>query len=574
MNDPARARLAGLLMTCLLLAGCATAPRADVPAAPEHAAALALLDAGQPRQAAERLEAQAGTVRGALRSQWLADAAFAWHEAGDDARARGLLGQLQPRHLAGASAARHALLLAELALADRQPQQALQALSGNPQVLPPSLQTRWWLARGRALEAGGQAWAAASAYASADADLDDSDRRDNQHRIARLLATLDDASLASGAAALAAGDPLYNFAGRALLARGLALPRPFDRGTSALVDTSNRAPADADGYRPPARLAVLLPLSGPLATAAAPVRDGLLTGYYGEHRRRPSIDFYDTTGTPAGALAAYDRAVAAGADFVVGPLGRDEVGALFARGDALKVPVLALNRPTSGHAPPPGHADFSLAPEDDGQMAAEYLLGLEKRGAVILAGNDDNGRRAAAAFRERFTARGGQVLGTISLGAEVPMTLSAELAPWSAAEAVFLAVRGPQARALMPQLALAGLAGRTQVATSQLLLGTGKPEEDVVLDGIVFPDDGNGAGLAGLPALTELPSARGAAARLFAFGHDAWEISVYLDRLAGGQGLSGATGTLHLDGFGNVLRRPAWSTFSGGHHVPVNDGGH
>ena len=62
-----------------------------------------------------------------------------------------------------------------------------------------------------------------------------------------------------------------------------------------------------------------------LATAAAPVRDGLLAGYYGERRRRPEIQFYDTAGTAAGATAAYARATAEAADFVVGPLGRDVV---------------------------------------------------------------------------------------------------------------------------------------------------------------------------------------------------------------------------------------------------------
>ena len=88
---------------------------------------------------------------------------------------------------------------------------------------------------------------------------------------------------------------------------------------------------------------MLLPLSGQLATAAAPVRDGLLAGYYGENRQRPEVVFYDTAGTPAGAVAAYARAVSEGSDFVVGPLGRDEVTAVY-RESALNVPGLALNR--------------------------------------------------------------------------------------------------------------------------------------------------------------------------------------------------------------------------------------
>ena len=116
----------------------------------------------------------------------------------------------------------------------------------------------------------------------------------NARAIERLLAGLDDATLSADAAALPAGDPLYPYAGQALLRRGLPLPRPFDRGGWKF---DARPPADSDGYRPPVKLAVLLPLSGSLAPAAAPVRDGFLTGYYGESRRRPEVTFYDTAGS-------------------------------------------------------------------------------------------------------------------------------------------------------------------------------------------------------------------------------------------------------------------------------------
>src|SRR5690606_34630455 len=115
---------------------------------------------------------------------------------------------------------------------------------------------------------------------------------------------------------------------------------PSALATQLGVSAAKRPPADTDGYRPPLKLAVLLPLTGDLSRAALPVRDGLLAGYYAENRQRPEIVFHDTAG---GVDAAYDQATAAGADFVVGPLGRDEVDALFARA-SLPVPVLAPNR--------------------------------------------------------------------------------------------------------------------------------------------------------------------------------------------------------------------------------------
>lgn len=417
--------------------------------------------------------------------------------------------------------------------------------------------------------------AQAATLAKQDATLSGQARIDNAREIERLLAGLDNATLSRDAAALPAGDPLYNFAGRALLARGLALPRPFDHGQWKF-DT--RPPADRDGYRPPVKLAVLLPLSGDLATASAPVRDGLMAGYYGETRRRPDVEFFDTAGTAGGAIGAYQRAVAAGADFVVGPLGRDEVSALF-QSAGLSVPVLVLNR--GNVAPPAGNAGFSLAPEDDGVIAAEYLLNREHKNVLVISGSDDNGRRAAQSFGARFTERGGKVASVLSVG-DAPGDLSANLASAAAGgvDAVFLAVKGSTARLLTPQLALAGLGGKTRVATPQLLSGTGKPQDDVALDGIVFPTEvWTSRGLAGLPPASmtgeRVPTARGPAARLFAFGYDAWMLSAYMEKLVTGTNatLDGATGRLQLDGFGNVLRSPAWSTFSGGSPVPVRDGG-
>jgi outer membrane PBP1 activator LpoA protein len=424
------------------------------------------------------------------------------------------------------------------------------------------------------------AFADAAALARNHAALSGQAQLDNAHRIDRLLAGLDDATLARDAAALPVGDPLYDFAGRALLNRGLPLPRPFDRGGNWRFDAGNRPPADSDGYRPPMKLGVLLPLSGSLSTAAGPVRDGLLAGYYAEQRRRPEIVFYDTAGTAGGAVAAYDKAVAAGVDYVLGPLGRDAVSTLFRNGK-LTVPVLALNR---GNVPPPaGSASFSLAPEDDGIAAAEYLIARKALRVLVLADGDDSMRRAVAAFREQLQARGGSIVAEIGVVAE-PGDLSAAIATAvqkeGGVDAVFLALKPAQAGALAPQLSLAGLGGKLRVATSQLAAAGEDATKDHALDGIAFPTEVWGVrGVAGLPSAAStaslLPSARGAAAKLFAFGYDAWLLTAYLEHLATSADgkVTGATGTLRIDGFGNVVRTPAWSTYSGATAVPLGNAG-
>ncbi|NLA67025.1 MAG: hypothetical protein GX856_02040 [Gammaproteobacteria bacterium] len=341
-------------------------------------------------------------------------------------------------------------------------------------------------------------------------------------------------------------------------------------------DAGDRPPAERDGYRPPRRLAVLLPLSGSLATAAGPVRDGLLAGYYSEQRRRPDIGFYDTAGTAWGAVEAYRRALAEGADQVLGPLGRDEVEALFAQGE-LAVPVLALNR---AGAPPANAGSYALAPEDEGKAAADWLAAQGALRVLVLSSGDDNARRSIDALRARLQELGGGVAQLLAVVGEEPPDL---IGPMQAAvqaeggvDAVFFALRGPQARLVAPQVSAAGLAGRPRVATSHLLSGTGDADEDAALDGIAFPTDAwSVSGVPGLPSAQSLaatlPTARGPAARLFAFGYDAWLLSAYLGHLAGdpAAAVSSASGVLRLAPDGHVLRTPAWSTFSGGRVVPL-----
>jgi hypothetical protein len=398
----------------------------------------------------------------------------------------------------------------------------------------------------------------AQALAQGHAALSGPARTANASRIESLLAGLDDAALARDAARLPAGDPLYSFAGRALLNRGLPLPRPFDRGDVSF-GAADRPAADRDGYRPPLKVGVLLPLSGGQSAAAASVRDGFLAGYYGERRRRPDVRFYDTA---AGPSAAYARAAAEGNDFVVGPLGRDEVDAVFAD-DTPAVPLLALNR--GSRTPPAGSAAFSLSPEDEGISLAQYLIQRGAKRVLIQTGGEDAQRRTASTAKAHLQRRGLQVTEDLAAAQEV--------------DALLLAVKGTQARALMPQLALAGITPGMRVATSQIISGTGKPAEDAALDGIVYPTETWAVrNVDGLPsqasAAARVDTAKGPAARLFAFGYDAWLLTGYLERLAlsNNGDVAGATGRLSLDGFGNVLRVPGWSRFAGGVPVPLADG--
>jgi len=568
-------RLALPTLLLALLTGCAgVAVRPQASTVPANDA-RALAQSGDHAAAAQAWRDVAQSERGGARDRAWLQAAEEARLAGDPERMREAWEQASRRRLQGNDLWRHDLIGAQLRLEAGQPAEALARLGQARDGVPASLRDRWHGLRAAALQAQGRGFEAAGELAWLDAALEPAARADNARRIDRLLAAENDAALAAAAAALPAGDPLYNFAGRALAGRGLPLPRPYDRGTGA-NGLAALPPAGADGYRPPERLAALLPLSGPLAAAGSSVRDGLLAAYFAESRRRPVLRFYDT-GAAGGVADALAKAQADGAQMIVGPLARDEVNALFAT-PGFVLPAIARNR---GSAPPPGSASFALAPEDEGVAAADRLIERGLRRVLVVTQADDAAARALAAFRTRLAERGGSVTGEVKVDEANPdyvPALQQAIATGGAPEALFLSLKAAQARLLSSQVEPAGLADRPRVATSLILSGANL-RMDVELDGIEYPELPWLVGLrGGMPDPdqlgNELPSAQGGGARLFAFGMDAWQLAAHLDQLLSDPGaqLRGATGELQLDAAGQVSRKPAWAVFSGGRARPAPDG--
>ena len=113
-------------------------------------------------------------------------------------------------------------------------------------------------------------------------------------------------------------------------------------------------------------------------------------------------------------------------------------------------------------------------------------------------------------------------------------------------------------------------------ATSHVYAGVDDTSANGDLDGVEFCDapwlfDAQ----SGLPRHDDvanlLPTARGGAARLFAFGMDAWNLVPYLDWLRDHPGsyLPGASGQLTADQFGRVRRVLIWARFQGGLARPL-----
>lgn len=526
-------------------------------------------------------------------------AAEAWREEGNLAAAATALQGISSKRFDSESMVRLGLLQAELALEANQTAQALSILDRISTQVPAAYRPRYHETRARAAAAFGDAFSAAVERAQLGQLLEKHERAANNVQIHTLLDDVSDEVLAAGAAALSPEHPLYPFAARTLIARRLPLPHPLPR--TQLFDEDAAAPMQADGYRPLRRIGLLLPADGALAAAGNAVRDGFFAAYFDEHREKPDVAIYDSGNDSATALEAWRTARAEGVQLIVGPLGREQIAALFEQDDG-SVPMLALNR-SGTTPPPPGSASFALTPEDEGSAAAERIAQRGGKRVLAIHAGDEQGQRATAALGERLARLGGSIAATVilpagdpnyspaiqgalrALGAsfEAPMAdpesgTKAEPRLVVDVDAIFFAGRTEQARLLVPQLAVASISGLPVYATSQIAAGIGNPRLDRELDGIEFTEAPwlTGRALIGLPdrsALAGLHNAEGPAARLFAFGIDAFRLVGYYEHLNSDPAatLAGATGELRLDGFGNVQRRPSWARFSGGRIQPAPD---
>jgi outer membrane PBP1 activator LpoA protein len=600
---PHRAAGALLIVLGALLAGCLeVAPRPAPSAAADAEAAWHQGDFDRAAQAFLEL----ADAHPRERAHYRLRAAEAWRENGDlDAAAEALAG-IKPQRLDAEEAVRYALIEAEVALARGAPAPALETLGRlDLAALPPPLKLRALELRARAEAASGHAIASARTRVELDRGLAGADRAQNEGQIRATLQALGADALKREAAALAPGDPLLPWLDQALRAGGQALPLVVLRPNQP-VGTFVPGPGGTqrEGYRAVRKVGLLLPGEGPLGAVAQPVRDGVFAARFADSNpQRPDIAVYDAGGTAQGALAAYRQAVSDGADHVVGPLTREAVSALFAQG-ALPVPVLALNQPERGETPPPGSAAFGLTPDAEGAQAAEHLLERGIRQAVVITATEDWAERAALAFRAQFESRNGRILNEarlrdneVNYAAAIRQALSGvaagkaapalpgAVAPSEAAPppdtAIFISMRPQQARLLLPQLKLAGYAGVPVFATSHIYAGDYDPGLDRDLDGVEFCDAPWLFDLTpGLPARSAiartLDSARGAGARLFALGLDAYALLPYLEWLGQHHDsyLPGATGQLAEDDAGRIQRLLVWAQFDNGAARPVNGGLH
>lgn len=169
---------------------------------------------------------------------------------------------------------------------------------------------------------------------------------------------------------------------------------------------------NAKPYKPK-NIAVLLPLTGSRAAIANTVKQGIISSYLANPDESVSVKFYDSA---IGADVAYQQAVDAGAEFIIGPLLQSEVETLLQaqqqqsqqrdasqtpRTEKQVIPQLFLNN-VDNITPNNDQFFFALSPIDEAIDAAQKLFNDGITKPLLLASNDSIGQRMAESFNQKW----------------------------------------------------------------------------------------------------------------------------------------------------------------------------
>jgi len=351
------------------------------------------------------------------------------------------------------------------------------------------------------------------------------------------------------------------------------------------------------------QIALLLPLTGPLANAGTAVRDGFLAAQARTPRglTRPVVRVYDVGAGPGSVGRQYNQAIEDGAEMIVGPLERDAV-AEMARAHRLSVPVLALNYVDRGHRFPKSLYQFGLSPEDEAQHVAWRARLDDHKTAVALVPRGNWGERVLKAFQERWSELGGELLESqfydpnkndfgAPIGELLNLTESRarqrelrkrlnraiEFEPRRRKDVdfVFLVALPKQAKLLGPQLRFHQAARLPVYSTSHIYTGIPNQQTDQDLNGIRFCDmpwilEKQGPwSVVRAKLLENATRAQRRHSRLHALGVDAYNVIPYLDKLGEGafSRFNGVTGNLYLDNKRRIHRELEWARFKKGSAV-------
>ena len=261
------------------------------------------------------------------------------------------------------------------------------------------------------------------------------------------------------------------------------------------------------------------------------------------------------------------------------------------------MPTLALNYGDESKPSNSNLYQFGLRPEDEAKQIADYALAQGKHHAIILAPDTSWGKRLHQAFKTRFEALGGHVVGSetypskksdyaVSIKKLLNVTTSNlrksmiqqvigqsvkfEPRRRQDVDMIFVAANSRQAKLIKPQLKFHHAQDLPVFSTSHISSGNANVNDDRDLNDILFVDipwmlnNENNMDYQNISNLW--PDSSNRFSRFFAFGIDAYRLIPSLRRLKINpqKSLIQHTGVLSVDNKGRVKRSLLMATYKKG----------
>ena len=590
-------RLLTALCLAALLAACASSPSSSLGELPRT-----------PDASIEQLLEKAASSKSAEDAALLRlSAADLAYKQKDFPRAARILEQVPLDTLKPGQQVFASTLAAELAMSRNQPKAALAALA-HPSLqrvaeLPKEQQARTYSVHAAALEADGQALAAAQQRVLLAPLLSGQAASANNDATWALVASLPAEQLQQPGN----DQTLNGWASLALAVKSAGTLEQQQAAIEAWVKQHPDHPAAQQlplaltklkelASQPLTKIALLLPQEGPLAGVARALRDGFMAAHFQAQQAgqpAPAVQVFDSS--RIGSLDDfYRQAQAAGVQLVIGPLEKPLVKQLASK-PQLPITTLALNYADAGQVAPPQLFQFGLAAEDEAREVARRARADGMVRAVALVPSGEWGDRVLAAFRQDWEGNGGTVLAAQRIAQPVALaqqiadlfqlrqsegraknlqstvggSIAAQPSRRQDIDFIFLASTPQQAQQIKPTLNFQYAGDVPVYATSNLYSASGDVNQYNDMNGIRFCETPwllDTSNSLRQQVVQQWPQAAGSLGRLYAMGVDAYSLAPRLGQLKAlpDNRVQGLSGSLSINANQRVERQLPWAEFAGG----------
>lgn len=363
--------------------------------------------------------------------------------------------------------------------------------------------------------------------------------------------------------------------------------RPQAKNTNKIIDSRWNP-------RSPQNIAVLLPQNSRFAKAAQAVMDGI--NYQHEQNQssyKPNVRFYDLGESAFNTAQYYNAALQAGADFIIGPLGKDYANQLSSYSSIGSVPTVLLG----GDAPlNSGTRRFATTPELEGAQIAERAWNDGHLSAAVMRARTPMSQRAVESFRQRWLELGGKIASIIDYSPsqfdhsvelkqlfavnqsnyrhnQLSSTLGfrPKFSAYQRADIdfVFMHADDKAGRLLRPQINFFSGSKIPVYSASNIFNGIQDPINNVDLNKTRFPV------MPWVIASAEVAPYAGQLNRLFALGADAYQLAASYQTLSSDptSAFDGLTGRVSIANNRDVISKSAWARFEEGQANIIDSNG-